>query len=598
MNKVITYFYSLLVISSIFVSCDTDFLETTPSGELSELSVFGDPDLTETYVNGIYANIQHPLAGEKMVMKSEFVDEAHDMWYNYYEFNNCMMTSDDDADWDFETWDLNYSNIRKCNLFFKNLNEEVFKDEEVDGVFWSDRLKGEVHFLRAFFYHQLVSLYGGVPIITQVYDLDDDFEIARNTYEECVSFIVAECDSAASLLPVENTGDNIGRATKGAALALKSEVLLYAASELHNNNTVFSGYSNPEYLGYVSGNAQDRWREAKDAAKAVIDLGTYDLYTGTSDSLAQNYNNLFIATETEEDIFVRYFLEKDGCSGNGLPLGTGPNGYHCWGQATPTGNIVDAYEMSDGTKFDWNKTECAAEPYKNRDPRFYASVLYEGVVYKERPEDVLPYDSIGVIQVGTWETWNVTTNEMKEVYGLDSRSSVIEPYNGGYTGYYLRKFIDPSVDGQYTQGQSVPWRYLRYTEILLNYAEACIELGEDAEARTYINKIRERVGMPDIDESGDELREHYRNERRVELAFEDKRFYDIRRWATGSDGYQDARGVDVRYKLDYSAHTTAAIPTITPITVQTRSWDNKAYFFPITRDEMNKNSLLIQNPGY
>ncbi len=598
MNKVYNIFYTLLIVGLISTSCNTDFLDTTPSDKLSELSVFGDPNLTETYVNGIYTDIQHPFAGRKVVMKAEFVDEAHDMWYNFYEFNNCMMTSDDDANWLYEDWDYNYSNIRKCNLFFKNFDEDVFESEEVGGVSWSDRLKGEAHFLRAFFYHQLVSLYGGVPIITKIYDLNDDFKVARNTYEECIDFIVAECDSAASFLPVENTDDNVGRATKGAALALKSEVLLYAASELHNNNTVFSGYSNPEYLGYVSGNAQDRWREAKDAAKAVIDLGTYDLYTGTSDSLAQNYNNLFIASETTEDIFVRYFLEKSGRSGNGLPLGNGTNGYHCYGQNTPTGNIVDAYEMADGTRFDWNNPECAAEPYKNRDPRFYASVLYEGVNYKERPEDVQAYDPVGIIQVGTWETWNATTNEMEEVYGLDSRNSVIEPYNGGYTGYYLRKFVDPSVDGQYTKGQSVPWRYLRYTEILLNYAEACIELGEDAEARTYINKIRERVGMPDINESGDELRELFRNERRVELAFEDKRFYDVRRWATGSDGYQDATGVDVRYELDYSTHTTATVPAITPITVQSRSWNDKAYFFPISRDEINRNSLLVQNPGY
>jgi hypothetical protein len=598
MNKVYNIFYTLLIVGLISTSCNTDFLDTTPSDKLSELSVFGDHNLTETYVNGIYTDIKHPFAGRKVVMKAEFVDEAHDMWYNFYEFNNCMMTSDDDANWLYEDWDYNYSNIRKCNLFFKNFDEDVFESEEVGGVSWSDRLKGEAHFLRAFFYHQLVSLYGGVPIITKIYDLNDDFKVARNTYEECIDFIVAECDSAASFLPVENTDDNVGRATKGAALALKSEVLLYAASELHNNNTVFSGYSNPEYLGYVSGNAQDRWSEAKDAAKAVIDLGTYDLYTGTSDSLAQNYNNLFIASETTEDIFVRYFLEKSGRSGNGLPLGNGTNGYHCYGQNTPTGNIVDAYEMADGTRFDWNNPECAAEPYKNRDPRFYASVLYEGVNYKERPEDVQAYDPVGIIQVGTWETWNATTNEMEEVYGLDSRNSVIEPYNGGYTGYYLRKFVDPSVDGQYTKGQSVPWRYLRYTEILLNYAEACIELGEDAEARTYINKIRERVGMPDINESGDELRELYRNERRVELAFEDKRFYDVRRWATGSDGYQDATGVDVRYELDYSTHTTATVPAITPITVQSRSWNDKAYFFPISRDEINRNSLLVQNPGY
>ena len=187
---------------------------------------------------------------------------------------------------------------------------------------------------------------------------------------------------------------------------------------------------------------------------------------------------------------------------------------------------------------------------------------------------------------------------MEEEYGLDTRNSVIEAYNGGYTGYYLRKFVDPEVDGLYTRGSNVPWRYFRYSEILLNYAEACIELGEEAEARTYINKIRGRVEMPEIEKSGDDLKERYRNERRVELAFEDNRFYDVRRWVIGSEAYQDATGVDVLYELDYDTYTTASIPTITPKTIQTRSWDNKGYFFPIFRDEINKNSLLVQNPGY
>ncbi len=598
MNNIYYKIYKLLIVCVILASCNTDFLETTPSDRLSDASVFADPDLTETYVNAIYANVQHPLSGSKMVIKGEFVDECHDMWYTFDEFNNCLITSDDDGDWSFEDWDLNYTNVRKCNLFFANFDEGVFEGEEVDGVLWSDRLKGEVYFLRAFFYHQLVSMYGGVPIIKKVYELDDDFEAARDSYEDCIDFIVADCDSAASLLPEENTDDNLGRATKGAALALKSEVLLYAASDLHNNNDIFSGYSNPEYLGYTSGSAEDRWEEAKDAAKAVMDLGIYYLYYGTSDSMAENYNSLFLETQTEEDIFVRFFREEDGRSGNGLPLGSGPNGYHCWGQNTPVGNLVDAYEMKDGTEFDWDNTECSAEPYKNRDPRFYASILYEGLVYKERPEDVIPYDSIGVIQVGTWEVWDPETNSIEEEYGLDSRSSVIEAYNGGYTGYYLRKFVDPEVDGQYTKGSDVPWRYFRYSEILLNYAEACIELGEEGEARTYINMIRERVGMPNIDETGDKLKERYRNERRVELAFEDNRFYDVRRWVIGSDAYQDATGVDVLYKLDESTHVTATVPTITPKTIQTRSWDDKGYFFPISRDEINKNSLLVQNPDY
>ena len=166
------------------------------------------------------------------------------------------------------------------------------------------------------------------------------------------------------------------------------------------------------------------------------------------------------------------------------------------------------------------------------------------------------------------------------------------------------KFIVEALDGQYTI-QEVPWRFYRYTEVLLNYAEACIELGEYDEARTYINMIRTRAGMPEIASSvtGDELRQRYRNERRIELAFENHRFFDVRRWMIASEAYQMVRALEVRYPL--AGHTPdfktiSGPPVYTPYdaTAQNRAWDDKAYFFPIWRNEMNKNLLLIQNPFY
>lgn len=589
----------------IMVSCSEDFLEKKPLDEFSELDVFKDPVLIEVYVNGIYNGVNNPFVGSNGIMKGEFVDEAHDMWYNFYEFNNCLLTVDDLEGWWFENWNSIYSGIRKCNVFFEKVDQGLFDNTLVDGKPLKERLTGEVHFLRAYFYHQLVSLYGGVPIIKDTYALTDEFKIARNTYAECIDFIVEECNLAASMLPEVNTGNNNGRATKGAVLALKSEVLLYAASNLHNNNPKFSGFSNPELLGYTSGNPQDRWLAAKNAAKELMDLNLYSLFRANpnpGDSVAQNFVDLFTSAETEEDIYVKFFIAKEGGTsywdnyGNNLALVSGPNGYHLWGENAPSGNLVDDYEMADGSPFDWDNPAHVAAPYKNRDPRFYATVLYEGVKWRQRTPDVIPIDPVGVIQVGTWETWDNSTNQMVEVFGLDSRNSPIEPWNGGYTGYYLRKFIDPTIDGQYS-GQDIPWRYFRYAEILLNYAEACIELGEDGEARIYINMIRKRAGMPDITESGAALCDRYRHERRIELAMEDKRFYDVRRWVLGPETYVDLTGVDVRYKLNPD-NSTATVPTITPKVVQTRTWLDKAYFFPIMRDEMNKNDLLIQNPGY
>lgn len=608
MKKIFIYnaFFISMLSMLLLVSCNQEFLEQKPSDEFSELDVFEDPGLIEAYINGIYGSIKNPFVGSVGITRGEFVDEAHDMWYNFFEFNNCLLTSDDLRGWQYESWESNYKSIRKCNVFFEKVNQGKFTTALVDGKPLKERLTGEVHFLRAYFYSQLVNLYGGVPIVKTVYGLNDDFKISRNTFADCINYILADCDSAANMLPQVNSGKNNGRATKGAALALKSEVLLYAASDLHNNNAKFSGFSNPSLLGYISGTKQERWVAAKNAAKAVIDLNLYSLFRpdpASTTEATQNFIDLFTSDQTTEDIYVKFFIAKEGGnaywdvnSGNSLALASGPNGYHLWGQNAPSGNAVDAYEMNDGSSFSWSNPEQAAFPYSNRDPRFYSSILYEGVKWRQRPLDVASLDPKGIIQVGTWETWDNATNTMVEVPGLDTRNSPIEPWNGSYTGYYLRKFIDPSVDGQYS-GMKVPWRYIRYTEILLNYAEACIELGQDAEARTYLNMIRKRAAMPDITESGEALRTRYRHERRIELYMEDKRFYDVRRWVLGPETYVDLTAVDVRYKLN-SDHTTATFPTVTSKVQQTRKWLDKAYFFPIMRDELNKNDLLVQNPGY
>ncbi len=459
-------------------------------------------------------------------------------------------------------------------------------------------MTGEVHFLRAHNYHMLVSLFGGVPLITNAYELTDDFKQPRNTYKECIDFIVAECDSAAALLPISNTGKNIGRATKGAALALKARTLLYAASDLHNTN-VFPGYAHPELLGYTDANRTARWQAAKDAAKAVIDMGIYSLYKGNpnpGDSVAANIKEYFISRNMEkEDIFMAFYLALS--KRNNTALSSGPNGWHCYGHNTPISELVDDYEMKGGGKFSWSNPVHAASPYKNREPRFYSTILYEGAKWKPRPADIAKIDPVGVIQVGSWETWDAQNNKMVEVFGLDTRKGVVDNWNGGYTGYYNHKTLDPAENGQF-YGSSVPWRFFRYGEVLLNYAEACIELGLEPEARTYINMIRKRAGMPDITATGDELREAYRHERRIEFAIEHQRYYDVRRWVLGKEKLNSpVHGIQVVYKL-LPDKTTSTVPTITHYAVQTRSWDDKAYYLPILRTELNKNDLLIQNPGY
>jgi starch-binding outer membrane protein, SusD/RagB family len=595
--KKILYILSF-ILGSIVFSCNDDFLEKQPLDKFSEQAVWNDPALVQTFVNNIYFGNPHGFSNQMM---ASITDES---MYNA-DFGSSNVTKSLVTPSDYSSWDINwtgqryrgmiwnnvYKYIRSCNLFFENVDNVPFDDDEV-----KNRLKGEVHFLRAYLYHNLVSLYGGVPLITKAYGLNEDYKVERNSYAECVEFISKDCDDAAALLPQVQEGPNRGRATKGAALALKARMLLHAASDLYNNTSWASGYSNPELIGYTSGDRKARWQAAKDAAKAVIDLGIYSLYKenpAPGDSTAKNYAEIFLSKENVEDIYVRYFLQKTDEDWDGYNPGlyNNPNGYHGWGSNTPIQQLVDDYEMKDGTRFDWNNPDHKANPYKNRDPRFYATILYEGAQWRQRPSDVRGSDPNGVIQVGYWEKPGGTL-----VAGLDTRKGPIEDWNGTYTGYYLRKFIDPNVDAQYVK-QDYPWRFIRYTEVLLNYAEACLGLGEEDEARTYINKIRRRAGMPETNESGEALIARYRNERRIELAYEDHRFFDVRRWMIAPKAYEDAGGVDVRYKLNPD-NTTSTKPTFTKIIAQDREWLNRAYFLPIKLDEINRNEKLIQNPLY
>lgn len=606
----------VLSLISLVYSCQkpSEFLDKKPLGDYSETDVWSDPSLVQTFVNSMYRNaLGFPFSIERL---SDYVDESFfTPDWDVLNFNKSLMTSDGLLGWEVDwatphtlhfRWAPLYSNVRRTNIFFSKING-VPGDEAV-----INDLKGQAYFTRAWTYFYLTALYGGVPIITKAYSLTDEFEAPRNTYEECINYVIGQLDSSAMYLSDAYPTD--GRITKGAALAFKARVLLYAASDLHNpakNSQVTSGFSNPELLGYTGGDANARWTAAKNAAKVVIDLNKYSLYKASpapGDSVALNFVELFTSKGTQEDILLQFFTPKTDEDWDGYNPGLycGPNGYHNWGNNTPLGELVDSYEMKDGSKFDWTNPAHKAHPYAKRDARFYATVLYEGVQWRKRPSDALLIDPFSMIQVGY--VYNNSTGAMIKA-GLDTRSGPIEDWNGGKTGYYLRKWVDTSVDPQFVK-QDVPFKHLRYGEILLNYAEACIELGQDAEARTYINLIRKRAGQPDLPGSltGNALRLAYRNERRIELAFEDHRFWDVRRWLIGDEAYRQTSAVDVRYVT-----TETSVPSYRKSDGSTygdpifskkdtpgdaRAWNKKCYFFPIMRDEMNKNTKLVQNPGY
>lgn len=605
----------------LLTGCSQDFLNTEPLDSISSEATWADGPLSQAFIYNVYSFLGY--GGYEEQALASITDEA--MFTHAGRNINTFMEGTEDPTntaWMSPTyqWDNMYLAIRQANVAIDRLPTATFDDTEL-----RDRLLGEAHFLRGYYYHQLARFYGGVPLIDRPYGLDEDYSVARSTWAETVAFIVADLDMAANLL--DGKPETPGRASKLAAQALKSRILLYDASDLHQSDQasgVFSGYSNIELV--ASGGDQDaKWQAARDAAKAVVDAASgYKLDLSgpvSAEEGEQNYISVSMgggsavgdASAAIELIFQRtatpLYTVEDNWPLGGLHHGinNGPNGYHNWAGNTPIQQMVDDYEMMDGSTFDWDNPDHAAAPYDNRDPRFYASVMYDGANWKPRPSDVAGIDPVDQIQTGYYDDGNGGT-----INGVDTRESSVENWNGSRTHYYHRKFIDPDpalVDNQ-SNAQVIPWPFIRYTEAVLNYVEASIELGDEDVARDWLSRIRYRVGMPAVTESGDELRERYRNERRVELAYEEHRYHDARRWLIAEETLgQIVQTIDIRATLrpGQSPHVPyrydPAVYDYTYTVVEnteneTRTWDNKMFYRPITRNEINRNSLLVQNPGY
>ncbi|TLX70769.1 RagB/SusD family nutrient uptake outer membrane protein [Labilibacter sediminis] len=601
------YFLAIIIMN---VACNDDALDLSPADAVTDDAVFNsaDPGLMKAFVNNVYQGLPD---GFQWSMIASVSDEAHlnaGGWHGAHSIMKSQLTESNlsaFSPWGYYemyNWDNVYRKIRAANLFLSKVDDSP-ADIEAKNV-----MKGEVYFLRGYLYHNLVAMYGGVPIIDKPYTLDENFNIARDTYADCIDFISNQCDSAAKYLPL-----NIeqGRAAKGAALALKARALIYAASDLYNTPSVWGSYEHPELVGYTNSSAADResrWQKAKDAAKAVIDLNIYSLHGANplnQQEAQDNYYQLFISMETSEDIFSRYFTQN--VEGDWATYNPGvfhnPNGYHGWGCDTPTQQFVDAYDWSDGSVFDWSNPEHASDPYgifgdMKRDPRFYATVLFDNAPWRERPSDVSG-DPHGKIQTGHY--WTIFDGETDIRDGLDTKGTKggVENWNGTHTGYYLKKGVDANIDPVAIK-QTAPWRFLRYAEVLLNYAEACIGLGQEGEAQTYINMVRTRAGMPDIATTGQELVKSLQKERQIEMAFEELRYFDIRRWMICEEAFADVQNIYILYGDESNPSPTYGdgIPTYTVEEGEERTFEPKAYFLPIALDELNINDLLVQNPGY
>lgn len=543
----------VIIVIITFTSCVKNILDVKPLNSVSDADVWNDMALTQAYVTNVYRTVPHGFTINGAESFANFSDEARHRIRPDYDLINAggiTPTAMSHLDlWigtsDFPSY---YTTISKCNRFFQNIDNSTLASDI------KNRLIGEMKVLRAYSYHRLISIYGGVPLITKVFDLNDDFDLPRNTYEECMAFIEKELTEAADLLPLSYDNANRGRITKGTALAVLSRALLYAASPLNNQT-----------------NELVKWQKASDAALKVINLnnGMYKLFS--------DYKTLFLAANSynPEIIWARLFNTSFNASLGReayVELVLYPNGSGGFARINPLHNLIDDYETLNGLQPEDDPGYNLQNPYIKRDPRFYASILYDGAPFKGRfIETFIPK-------------------------GADSNEGTISPHNASTTGYYQRKFMDETINNPSGDiAGNTPWPYFRLAEIYLNYAEAEYYLGNESACREYLNKIRKRpsVNMPDITQSGTALLERLRNERKIELAFESHRWFDVRRWqiAHVTNNFAANR---IRIVKDAAGNKTFSI-----VKIEDRKFTNPThYLMPIPQSEINKSSKLVQNSGY
>jgi hypothetical protein len=611
-----------------FSSC-SDFMDLEPTTQYTEAMVFSDASLTQAYVNELYNNItsgakEHTLDGltddaffthnygQKAVNEAS-VNETAPEWFND---NNCPFK-----------WENRYKGIRLANSIIENIGSVPEKQG-----FDLNRMKGEAYYLRAHMYHELVRGFGGVPIVTKVFALDeiDAMQQPRNTVGECLDFILSDLTEAEKYLPATVSDSDWGRVTKYVATGLKARIQLHIASALYADRTI-----NKLALNQYTGDRQALYRAAKADALKVINDGPYklvDCSTGTNTERAELFKAIITDKQNSEQMFVRNYGIETG-DANDMGKWHGPNGYHNWAGTTPSQDLVQAFEFEDGslpeglTKAGDHVT---GNPYNGREPRFYGTVATDGNNWgRPRPADGQALDPtpMGNLQAGIYEMTDGVaieidfpgTSDKRTItgtHGIDTRKGPIEDWNGSYTGYYERKLIDCAVDAQY-YSQAVPWTFMRLAEMYTIAAEASVELGELEDAAKYLDILRGRVGNKDTKTAltaqkkqfnQADLREFVRHERRVEFAYESQRFFDVRRWLIADvTNNKPLTGIQVYgFLKPGQTQTKPYIHNedkytyeywVRAIGNENRKWDDKLYFAPILRDEMRRNPNLVQNPG-
>ncbi len=565
MKKIKIVFVLMLML--VNYSCE-ETLEIESRNTFTEDFIYSDPDQLESLVFTSYNSTEGWGLNKFMWWSRRFNIEgaSFEAKFNFNDLDQYRLR----AGWNpnnvgvfRDQWRKYYSYIRDILVFLDKVDDSEAMKINPEKV---NILKAEMKFLLANTYSKLIKYYGGVPLIKNALSLKDDFNISRNSYQECVDFIVQNLDEAAAVLPLTRPDNEFGRATKLAALAVKSRTLLYAASDLHDHATLPNG---PLY-DYI---ADDKWLKAAEAAKAVIDeVGARDLIPVTD---AESYGDLFLSAN-RDIIFARPYgdiLFDYGTDVNSLWNQTqAPSGYGGWALSSPTHNFALLYNMNDGTSTSEALYD-SARPNENREMRYYATLNYNGAEFRNREVEYFLSRDTGV-----------------HPDGLDSPNGLGNVLHSSKTGYNIRKFQDESKDLTETS-PGRPFILYRLAEIYLNYAEANFELGEEDIAREYVNKISTRALQPAITATGADLLEAIKRERRIELCFEGHNFFDERRWMNTANLGFDVKG------LKWFKETDGSL-TNEEITVVTRPWFDRQYYLPIPQSEINKTDSLIQNDGY
>ena len=559
----------------------TGFLDQTVTSSLNETTTFTDSSNAMSFLNGIYTTVgfaadpKRFIGGSYAAGLEAACDEAEgpnaSSTNGFIQFatgtvNPSVVPTD--------AWALPYGNIRAVNQLLRNLYR----------VPWADAVKvqakAEARFLRAWFYAIMLEHYGGVPLIGDtVYNATDKINGKRASFRACVNYILSECDAAAADLPLVQAGSQWGRASKGACLALKSRVLLFAASPLFNNGGMAHGTAGLDSIVAYPDSDPNRWQLAADAARAVIASNAYHLYVDSTSKPGEKgygFQHVFIERANNPEYIFAHMMGENKYLESfwDVPSRGGSGGAFAYQE------MVDAFPMSNGLPItDPASGYDPGHPYSNRDPRLDYTIIHDSTLRPifgaNQPSPVLLY-------------MNTSVNPPVAASG----DAV---YKGTPTGLYIYKMMDPTLinNSLGTTTRCLP--LMRYAEILLNYAEALNEVsGPAPEVYQAVEAIRERAGLrpfqltPGLTQ--EDMRQLIRNERRIELAYEGFRFFDVRRWLIAEQtdnqqmhGMEVDRGATVVYK---------------PFNVRKHNFNKAMYLWPIPFWEIAKSPELQQNPLY